>query len=103
MTGGSKAEPVPSLAEQLLAAADDLPDVREVLHLWGKPEAIGWIDLYKVFEIIRASVGGGPALIATGWTTKPEASRFTLSANHQQSAAPKPVMLAWARSLPNIR
>ena len=81
--GGARAKPTPSFAEQLLEAADGLSDVREVLVLFGNPAPVGWGDLYKVYEIIRASVGGGPALFATGWTTKPEASRFTLSANHQ--------------------
>jgi len=38
-----------------------------------------WVNLYKVYELIRADVGDDMA--AKGWTTKAEAGRFTQTAN----------------------
>jgi hypothetical protein len=61
-----------------------------------------FVALYKVYEVIRASIGSGRQLVSRGWATTREVDAFTLSANHpavsgdaarhgrQSGAPPKP-------------
>lgn len=58
------------------------PDVAEVLDiLGGAAPAPNWVDLYKIYEIIRSNIQ--PTRIdKTGWITKAEDDAFTASANH---------------------
>ncbi|MFN3005683.1 hypothetical protein [Mycolicibacterium wolinskyi] len=60
--------------------ADSNTDVAEVLAIMGSPEPLGWVELYKVHEIIRESIKPGkvPDL---GWADKTADSAFTGSAN----------------------
>jgi hypothetical protein len=69
--------PPPGPGYVQLAAAD--PDVAEVLEILGKAEpAPDWVELYKVFEIVRSKVS---RLEKKGWVTSAEISAFTASAN----------------------
>lgn len=64
-----------------LALADSNDDVAEVLNiLGGQSESLGWVDLYKIHEIIRDSIK--PKKIPDlGWADKATDSAFTGSAN----------------------
>ncbi len=78
-----------SHAQELLRSAAEHPDVAEVLALLGgSGAAIGWVDLYKVYEIIGANVGSHDdnrshqaALAKKGWKSKKELDAFRASAN----------------------
>ena len=72
-----------------LALASSNKDVAELLTLVGNANTLSWVELYKVYEIIRDAVGGGKkGLIATGWITKEELSAFTGTANHPHTSGP---------------
>jgi hypothetical protein len=51
--------------------------VRRALAFFDRDHS--WVNLYKVYELIRADVGG--EMFIKGWTTKGEANRFTQTAN----------------------
>jgi hypothetical protein len=79
LVDGRQAEvpPPPGPGHVQLAAAD--PDVAEVLEILGTAEpAPDWVELYKVFEIVRSKVS---RLDKKGWVTSAEISAFTASAN----------------------
>jgi hypothetical protein len=84
-TTGSESElapPPPPLGPPYVNLTKDQPDVAEVLEILGKSDtSIGWIDLYKVYEVLRHNVGGDTALKAKSWTSEPELRAFTGSAN----------------------
>jgi hypothetical protein len=75
VASGGAAEPGQSAAANYVNLADKATEVREVLALLSKPEsALGWFDLYKIYEIVCAHVTGSPicrqkALTATRWVT----------------------------------
>lgn len=80
--GVSVVPPAPEGLRHLARVASD-KNVDDLFALVGKAENLSWIELYKVFEIIRDAVGDGRrGLIATGWTTKEQLSAFTGSADH---------------------
>jgi hypothetical protein len=63
------------------------PDVGEVLDIMGQTEPLGWVELYKVHEIIRHSIM--PRKICKiGWATKTKDSAFTVSADRADVSGP---------------
>jgi hypothetical protein len=63
-----------------LTLADSNTDVAEVLEIMGRAELLGWVELYKVHEIVREPTK--PTKIPDlGWTDKTTDSAFTGSAN----------------------
>ncbi len=82
VTRNGGAVPNPQLpGSRYLAVAANDPDVAEALTIMGKAEP-NWVDLYKVYEIIRDNIR--PAKIEdNGWATKQDQSMFTGSANRQ--------------------
>ncbi|MFC4504085.1 MULTISPECIES: hypothetical protein [Streptomyces] len=57
-------------------------DVAEVLDILGKPTiSMTWVDLYKVYEIVRHDVGNDKALKTKAWVPESDISAFTGSAN----------------------
>lgn len=82
---GSRAStraPSATLGPQVLTAAGKDKDVADALALLGAPAGVlGWVDLWKVFEVVRASAGGATALVAKGLASKPEIGAFGASAN----------------------
>lgn len=56
------------------------PDVAEALDILGSTEPLGWVDLYKVHEIIRGSIKPRK-IVDLGWADKNTDSAFTGSAN----------------------
>lgn len=83
VVGGVVVSPPPPPGPSYVALAVANPDVREVLTILGRTDqSIGWVDLYKIYEIVRDALGGSqPALIATGWTNEHNLKAFTGSAN----------------------
>lgn len=80
---GVPVEPPPPEGPRRLARAASDKNVDDLLAVVGKAEDLSWIELYKVFEIIRDAVGGSRQdLYDKGWTTKPQLSAFTGSADH---------------------
>ena len=62
------------------ALAATHPDVAEVLDIMGSPQPLGFVELFKVHEIIVNSTK--PKKIhKLGWATKSDDSAFTGSAN----------------------
>jgi hypothetical protein len=98
LINGVPVEQPPSPALDLLALADSRPVVGEVFDLVGKSQ-LDWIDLYKVYEIVREEGGGIEGVEKKGWATKRKQSAFTASANrkdvsgddarHARSQSPK--------------
>jgi hypothetical protein len=80
---GAPATPSPPLAPQLVNLADRDTIAAEVMRIMGTHSALGWAELYKVFEIVEHELGGRNALVATGWTTRRMANNFTMSANRR--------------------
>lgn len=76
--GGAPSEPVASPASRFAKAAARDRDAQEALDLWAY-EPHNWVNLYKVYEIIRARSGLGASGISTN-----ELSRFTHTANHEK-------------------
>ncbi|WP_203708465.1 hypothetical protein [Asanoa iriomotensis] len=63
-----------------MSVASSRPEVAEALTIMGQTAPLGWVELYKVFEIVRHAVK--PAdLAAVGLATKDELSAFGASAN----------------------
>lgn len=80
---GAHSTPLPPLAPRLVNLADRDSIAAEVMRILNAPGALGWAELYKVFEIVEHELGGLNALVATGWTTRRMANNFTLSANRR--------------------
>lgn len=78
--------PASMLVEKGLARID----VAEVLELLALPDieapALAWFFMYKVFEILRESVGGEKALATSGLMTQKEISAFKASANRPDAS-----------------
>jgi hypothetical protein len=69
--------PPPRTSAWALEARSD-EDVEDVLAILGRGD-VRWHDLYHVFEVIQADLGG--AIFDRGWTTRAEADNFTQTAN----------------------
>ena len=77
---GTVDPPPPSPLPDYLALANDQPDVVEVLDILIRTESPGWVELYKVHEIIRDSIKP-KKFHDLGWAEKATDSAFTGSAN----------------------
>lgn len=62
------------------ALVDKHPEVVEVLEIMSRLEPVGWVELYKVHEVIRHSIAPDK-IYELGWADKPTDSAFTGSAN----------------------
>jgi len=81
---GRPPEPEPSPAPPegplFIQLAASHPDVAEALEILGKSSiSLNWVDLYKLYEIVRSNVGGEKAL--KQWASSADLSAFTASAN----------------------
>jgi hypothetical protein len=72
--------PPASPGPQRAAVATTHPDVTEALAIMGQPVALGWIELYKVFEIVGDSVKPN-TLDKIGLASASELRAFRASAN----------------------
>lgn len=71
-----------SLLEQLVHTAKNDNSFAEVMHFFSKNT---WIDLYKVYEIIKDDIGGKHNLINNKWATESELNRFTQTAQSKDA------------------
>jgi hypothetical protein len=71
---GKEVPSAPPLGPERVGKAMRHPDAVEALQIMGKPEPTTWVDLYKVYEIIREARGGETGTIRSGPTTKPDIS-----------------------------
>ncbi|MCM3884291.1 hypothetical protein [Frankia sp. R82] len=69
--------PAPPGPPQAAAAARN-PAIAEALAILGRTKLLGWVELYKVWEIVK----DGRDPVALGWMTNAEARAFGLAANH---------------------
>lgn len=80
VTDGPWQTPVPQGTVYMQLISE--PDVAEVFAIFGSASTnLGWVDLYKVYEIVRHHVGGEKSLLTYPWVSKAEISAFTGSAN----------------------
>jgi hypothetical protein len=81
--GGHVVEPPapPSDAWMNVAAGD--ADAQEALAIWGSRPR-DWVNLYRVYEIVRSRAD----IVASGWATRSELSRFTRTANDPALGGP---------------
>jgi hypothetical protein len=61
-----------------LAMRDDA--VKNVFRLLADAD-FSWVNLYRVYEIVRADLGGEKELVSKGWANKKTLSLFTHTAN----------------------
>jgi hypothetical protein len=77
---GVEHAPPPPPGPQRAAAAATHPDVTEALTIMSQPAALGWIELYKVFEVVRDSVKPN-TLDNSGLASADDLNAFRASAN----------------------
>jgi hypothetical protein len=77
--GQPKPDP-PSPWPGRLALADTHSEVAEALNIMGGVQPLGWVELYKVHELIRGAIQPKKTY-ELGWATKADDSAFTGSAN----------------------
>ncbi|MDW7972794.1 MAG: hypothetical protein RMI01_06285 [Thermodesulfovibrio sp.] len=71
-----------SAIEQLIFAAKKDNSIEKALQFFSKNT---WIDLYKVYEIIRDDVGGEHQIVANNWATKNDLERFSRTAQSKDA------------------
>ena len=80
--GASVSRPGDAIFHDLQLARKD-KNVQDAMRLWGK-DSESWSGLYRVYEIIRADVGGDKAL--RNWVCGDHLGLFRRTANHQDAA-----------------
>ena len=84
-TDGTPPPQAPPAGPQHVEVAGIDADVAQALTIMGQPEPLGWVALYKVYEIIRASSQLRNALLAAGLTDR-DLRTFTHTANHPDAS-----------------
>jgi hypothetical protein len=77
-------EPVQSRAAVVLQIATTDAAVSKVLRLLSDTDAVSWVGLYRIHEVIEADVGGQRSIQKIGWTSPEDLKRFKHSANSVQ-------------------
>lgn len=75
-----------AVATPLMSKAAADPALMEAITRLGASPNASWIDLYKIFEVLKDAAGGQAALQQRAGVTKTELSRFTLTANHPEGS-----------------
>lgn len=76
--------PVPPVRECVLLAAQD-PAVAKALRL-RNADQLTWGDLYRLYEVVEADLGGLSKIAELGWSTQGEVRRFKHTANSEAAA-----------------
>ena len=84
--GTERPDPPPPGPERV-AKATRHPDAAEALQIMGKAESTTWVDLYKVYEIIKSAGGLRSAAAATG-ASDGDLAVCRRSANHPDASGP---------------
>lgn len=80
--------PPPRSAALLQLSAGDAA-VAKVLRLLSAPDAMTWVSLYRIHEVIEDDVGGQHKLEKQGWGSADDLRRFKHSANSVQVGGDK--------------
>lgn len=86
---GETPPPPPTPGPDYVGLTRTNADAAEVLDILGKSASPGWVELYKVLEIVSKNVTGLPSLKGLprlkqmGWVPRAQLDAFTASANHQ--------------------
>jgi hypothetical protein len=80
--------PPPRSAVLLQLAAGDAA-IAKVLRLLSAPDAMTWVGLYRIHEVIEDDVGGQHKLEKQGWGSADDLRRFKHSANSVQVGGDK--------------
>lgn len=75
----------PPAGPRYLTLAAREGDVAEALKIMASPSGVNFVELYKVYEIIRHAGGLNAAMQAAG-ISKSTVTRFTRTANHQAAS-----------------
>jgi hypothetical protein len=81
---GANGQPTPNPPSpwpDRFALADMNSDVADALEIMGQPKPLEWVDLRKVFEIIREEIKPD-TVVGLGWSTNSELRSFLESAAH---------------------
>lgn len=79
--GTQQIAPQPSDVESWLSLAKGDKAVADALRFFRENT---WISLYKVYETIRADVGGKEAITTNGWATNGRLDQFTHTAQYER-------------------
>lgn len=85
----SQPEPPPPRSAVLLQLADGDAAIAKVLRLLSSPDAMSWVGLYRIHEVIEDDVGGQHKLEKFGWGSADDLRRFKHSANSVQVGGDK--------------
>ncbi|MEV5561241.1 hypothetical protein AB0L44_47060 [Nonomuraea wenchangensis] len=79
-------QPRTSPADVLTRAAAAHADVAEALRLFAT-RPLGWVEVYKIFEIIKANIKP-TGLDTTGWVTRKDLNQLTENCNRPELGGP---------------
>jgi hypothetical protein len=94
------ADPIPNW----IRTAQTDKNVAEIFQVLGT-SVLNWINLYRVYEIIKSDVGGIDTIVDNGWTTKGQIDLFKQTAQPYRhgklkgTPPKKPMTLSEAKSL----
>lgn len=74
-------------ASARMTLADTNPAVADVFQLFGSPASLNWVELYKVYEIVRHTGRLETSRSAAG-VSRDAIRLFTRTANHQDAGGP---------------
>jgi hypothetical protein len=74
-------KPIPAQEGRILVAADQDPNLEQVLRLYGSREP-DWRDLFFILEALEDGIAKTAA--AAGWMTESQRKRFTATANNRR-------------------
>jgi hypothetical protein len=77
----SQPAPPPPRSVVLLQLAAENKSIAKVLRLLSASDAMTWVSLYRINEVIEEDVGGQHKLEALGWSAVEDLRRFKHSAN----------------------
>lgn len=81
--------PTPPRSAVLLQLAAEDAAIAKVLRLLSAPDAMTWVGLYRIHEVIEDDVGGQHKLEKQGWGSADDLRRFKHSANSVQVGGDK--------------
>lgn len=65
----------------LFKLAFSKPELAKAMRLLSAPDAHSWVNLYRIYEVIEADIGGEHSLKTRGWGSSQDLKRFKHSAN----------------------
>lgn len=83
--GAVSAQPPPPATAWLAGALAD-PEKERALRLRDQASRLAWTDLYRLYEVVEAGLGGEEAIDARGWASRADLRRFKHSANSVSAA-----------------